>query len=600
MLRRIRANIADGEVASVIWRTRCPCCSETVAHRDVMRALLIWPKFESFSFWNFEEVCKIVGVKYMTPPLGLLTLAAMLPPDWEVSLVDENVRPLQDSDLDQADLVLVGSKIVHRDRALAVIARARAAGKRVIVGGPDPTLSPDRYLESGADALCVGEAEVVIPEILRDLESGTLQPVYRAERLADLEAETPAPRFDLIDHRDYLYIGVQYSRGCPHHCEFCNVIDLFPTYRTKSIAQVLAELDALYAVGYRGQVDFFDDNMVGNFKAAKPLLRAIADWLKAHRYPFQLSTSVTLNVAKDSELLDLLREARFKYFLVGIETPDEAALKKAQKPQNIGFSVAEAADRIYRRAGATVHSGFLLGLDGEPPDIADRMLRCIDEASIPWVMAGVVYPLPGTGLARRLQREGRLFPRARDGIAEGARDQISAGLQFVPERSPLSVIDDLNRVMHHAFDPREYFSRCAGVATRLNTIPNLVPGLRLFVRNVRTFLRLTAVMLRSRELRRPYFGAMLRVLRRNRAGLEAFVTLSVLYMHFRSMLPYVYGELEKQREEITRAGEAEWLRGKLNEPSLPPARSEFVELRTSNRGLPAAVARSSSWTSQEP
>lgn len=542
-----------------------------------MNVLMVWPKFESFSFWNFEKVCALAGVKYMTPPLGLLTVAALLPKDWNLRLVDENVRELSERDLAWADLVLVGSKIVHRDRALEVIRTAKALGLPVVVGGPDPTLNPSFYREAGADYLCLDEGEITVPRWLADFEAGVKSGTYRAGELPNLH-DSPVPRFDLINHKDYLYVGVQYSRGCPYHCEFCNVIDLFKNeYRTKTIDQVLSEFDLLYSLGYRGQLDFFDDNLAGHMKNVKPLLRAIAAWLKEHDYPFQLSSSVTINIAKDSELLALFREARFKYFLVGIESPDENALKGAQKPQNTGFSIAEAADRIYREAGATIHSGFLLGLDGEAADIADQVVRCIDEACIPWVMAGVVYPLPGTQLSRRLDREKRLFPKIRHAIAEGARDQISAGLQFKPERPVDDILADLIRVMHHSFDAEQYFARCAEVATRLNTIPTLMPGSYIFLRNTRTFLRLCVAMGRSATTRGPFYKALYRVLRKNPAGIEALATLSVLYTHFQSMLPYVYGKLDEQREAVRREGEAAWLERNLKEPEPDRVRLPVAE-----------------------
>ena len=539
-----------------------------------MRVLMIWPKFSSFSFWNFEKVCEIVGVKYMTPPLGLLTVAALLPREWDLRVVDENVRMLEDSDFTGVDIVFVSSKIVHRPRALEVIRMARARGLRVAVGGPDPTLTPAPYREAGASYLCLGEGELVVPKLLADLERGVTEATYRTHgELADLE-KTPAPRFDLIDHRDYLYIGVQYSRGCPYHCEFCNVIDIFSNqFRTKTLAQVLAEFDQLYALGYRGQLDFFDDNLVGDMKAVKPFLRGIAAWMKAHRYPFHLSTSVTINVAKDLELLDLLREARFKYLLVGIETPDTEALKQAGKPQNTGFSIPEACDAIYRRAGATVHSGFLLGLDGEAKDIGDRICECIDDSAIPWVMAGVVFPLPGTQLARRLDREGRLFEIARgEHVLDNARDQVSAGLMFQPQRPAPDVLRDLVQVMHHSFDPERYFARCGEVASRLGTIPNLFPSARLFLRNLRTFARLCVRMTRSKATRRPFWKALWRVVRENVAGVEALATLAVIYVHFQGMLPYCYEQLAKQRAEIDALGEEAWLSKNLGEsqrPALP-------------------------------
>ncbi len=541
-----------------------------------MKVLLIWPKFDSFSFWNFEKVCELAGVKYMTPPLGLLTVAALLPKSWDLRLIDENVNPLSDSDLDWADMVLVGSKIVHRDRALAVIRRAKKRGKPVAVGGPDPTMSPQFYEDVDVDYLCLGEGETIVPKLLKDIEAGVKKKTYRSDELPDM-TKSPVPRFDLINHRDYLYVGVQYSRGCPYHCEFCNVIDLFKNeYRTKTIPQVLSELETLYNLGYRGQLDFFDDNLVGHMKDVKPLLRALAKWLKEHNYPFALSTSLTLNTAKDPEVLRLLREARFKYFLVGIETPDENALKSAKKPHNTGFSIAEAADLFYREAGATLHSGFLLGLDGESKDIADQIIRCIDDACIPWVMAGVVYPLPGTALSKRLDREGRLFPKARKDLADGARDQISAGIQFKTERPAEEVLEDLVRVMHHSFDAEKYFQRCADVAVRLNTVPNLIPGSYIFLRNARTFLRLTVEMTKNRDTRGPFWKAFAKVATKNSAGIEALATLSVLYVHFRSMLPYCYEKLAEQQQKLRDLGSEAWLEENLREPEPQRGRLPVV------------------------
>jgi hypothetical protein len=316
---------------------------------------------------------------------------------------------------------------------------------------------------------------------------------------------------------------------------------------------------------------------VGHMKKAKALLSAVAEWLKAHKYPFQLSTSVTLNVAKDDELLDLLREARFKYFLVGIETPDENALMTAQKPQNTGFSIAEAVDRIYRRAGATVHSGFLLGLDGESPRIADLVESCIDETSIPWVMAGIVYPLPGTQLARRLDREGRLFPKARAFDDERVRDQISAGLQFRPEREAPDVVADLVRVLRYSYDPKGYFARCASVAVRLNTVPRLFPSWHMGWRNARTALRLCWRATVNKSMRGPFWRAFFKVLFRNPRGMEALVTLAVLFVHFQSMLPYCYEQLERQQHEMAELGAEEWLARNLCEPE-PATPAAPVEL----------------------
>jgi radical SAM superfamily enzyme YgiQ (UPF0313 family) len=553
-----------------------------------MNALLVWPKFDSFSFWNFEKVYQVAGVKYMTPPLGLLTVAALLPKEWKLRLVDENVRELTDADIEWADVVLVGAKIIHRARALSVIRRAKEHGKRVVVGGPDPTLSTPYYLDSGADYICLGEGEVTVPKLLADLDRGVTGQVYQCDHLPNLR-DSPPPRFDLIDYKEYLYLGVQYSRGCPYRCEFCNVVDLFHNkYRTKTLEQVLREFEILYRLGYRGLLDFFDDNLVGHMKEAKPFLRGLAKWLKEHRYPFQLSSSVTLNVAQDPEILDLLREARFKYLLVGIETPDENALKTANKALNTGFSIAAAADQFYTRAGTTIHSGFLLGLDGEPDDIGERIIRCIDEACVPWVMAGVVFPLPGTQMSLRLDREGRLFPRARGTVPANVRDQISAGIQFKTQRPAQNVLSDLVRIMHHSFDPAQYFDRCTRVAVRLNTIPNMTAGWWILRRNILTFLRLSWAMAWCRATRGPYWRALWTVVTKNPRGVEALATLAVLYLHFQDMLPYCYEQLRLQQAELADEGEEAWLLRNLREPSTdsdsPPRRTPPIAV-----GAPVSV-----------
>ena len=530
-----------------------------------MKALLIWSKFQSFSFWNFEKVCKFAGVEYMSPPLGMLTVGALLPSAWDLRLVDENVRALTEDDLNWADVVFVGSKIVSRKRACDIIRWAKKVGKPVVAGGPDVTLNEKLYADAGADYVALGEGELTIPKLVADLEAGTGGGVYRAEGSADL-TKSPIPRFDLVNLKEYLYVGLQYSRGCPHNCEFCNVIDIFTRYQTKTPEQVLGELDTLYALGYRGQVDFFDDNLVGKIGQAKTLLRALAGWLKEHNYPFQFSTSLTLNIANDEELLLLLREARFKYFLIGIETPNEDVLRTAQKPQNTGYSIAEACDRIYRIAGATVHSGFLIGLDGEPKDIGEQIVRCIDETSIPWVMAGVVYPLPGKQLSRRLDCEGRLFPAAREFDHENVRDQISAGLQFRAERPADDVVTDLLDVLDHAFDPKRYFARCANVSSRVNTAPVTIPGWAIFFRNIRTVLRLMVYVSMRGSMRWPFWKAFWTVLFKNPVGIEALVTLSVLFVHFEDMLPYCIEAVETQRTAMREMGEDAWYRSNGVEP----------------------------------
>ncbi len=530
-----------------------------------MKALLIWPKFDSYSFWNFEPVCEISGVRYMTPPLGIMTVAALLPKEWDMRVIDENVELVDEDDMKWAEVVLIGCKIVQRKRSFEIIRMAKEHNLPVAVGGPDVTLTHDSYDGSGVDYVFLGEGELTVPDWLRDLENGVKRGVYQAKGSADI-TKTPIPRFDLVDYSNYLYAGLQYSRGCPYKCDFCNVIDIFEEYHTKTSPQMLAELDALYAAGYRGHIALFDDNFIGHLNKVKPFLRDLEQWLIKHKYPFQFSTSVTLNLSKDDELMDLLRRTRFKSFLVGIETPDEDVLRQAQKGQNLGISIAEATDRIYRMTGATIHSGFLLGMDEEPDDICKQIIDCIEETSVPWVMAGVVYPLPGTKFSRRLDETGRLFPTARTDLSgDDTRDQISAGIQFRTHRPPADVLKDLLHILDYSYDPKRYFERCADVAVRLNTQSNPLMSWALLYRNMKIGLRLFVNVTFSSSKRTPFWKAFWKVLFKNRAGIEALMTLAVLSVHFEKMIPYSVKILKGQIKEIEDMGEDAWYAERLDE-----------------------------------
>ncbi|HEY6106637.1 MAG TPA: radical SAM protein, partial [Anaeromyxobacteraceae bacterium] len=319
------------------------------------RALLVFPRFGSQSFWNYQETCKVVGAGYSAAPLGLITVAALLPREWELRLVDRNVQALEASDLAWADLVMTGGMLPQQRDALEVMRLAHAAGKPVAVGGPDATASPQVYRE--AEFQVLGEAEEVLAGFASDFEGGARSGTYAAPDFPDV-TRSPVPRFDLLDLGRYMHVGVQFSRGCPFDCEFCSVIELNGRRpRTKTLEQMCAELDALHAIGHRGHVDFVDDNLIGNRRAAKPLLRALAGWLRAHRHPFEFTTEATLNLADDQELLDLMQAANFFAVFVGIETPDPAALVEAHKLQNTRRDIADSIGRIHR-AGIFVNAGF--------------------------------------------------------------------------------------------------------------------------------------------------------------------------------------------------------------------------------------------------
>jgi radical SAM superfamily enzyme YgiQ (UPF0313 family) len=323
------------------------------------KCLLVQPGFSGRSFWNYSEVCELVGAKYPAAPLGLMTVAALLPQHWEFRLVDENVRPLTDADLEWAGIVLVSGMLPQQKRMLAVIQKAHDKGKPAAVGGPDATSQPHMY--GKADFLVLGEGEVTIPLFTEDLGKNVTSGEYRSSPRADM-AEAVIPRFDLIRFADYLHVGIQFSRGCPFNCEFCDIIELFGRRpRTKTPEQMVAELQALYDLGYRGHVDFVDDNFIAKKSKVADVLQAIGDWSGRHHYPFYFSTEASINLAKEKKLLRLMQENDFRYVFVGIESPDEEVLTQTQKPQNRGVSAVEAV-RILNAHGMIVNGGFILAL----------------------------------------------------------------------------------------------------------------------------------------------------------------------------------------------------------------------------------------------
>ncbi len=370
-----------------------------------MRALLVYPEFP-MSYWGQQRALPLTGKRAVVPPLGLLTVASLLPKHWALRLVDMNVGPLDEEALAWADVVMVSAMRVQRESFHAVVRRAHALGKRVVAGGPYVTTDPD----AGADAdhLVLGEAEEILPELARQLERG-LAPtrVSALERRPDV-TQSPVPRFDLLEVDRYASVGVQFSRGCPFQCEFCDIIEIFGRKpRTKSPAQLVAELDAVRATGFRGAVFLVDDNFIGNARAAKALLPEIASWNRAHQHPFDYFTEASVNLAADDQLIDLLVAAGFSSVFLGIETPSKEALLETQKRQNLRLELDEAVDKLVGR-GLEVMAGFIVGFDADKEDVFERQWAFISRSPIAMAMVGMLFALPGTQLWRRLEKEGRL------------------------------------------------------------------------------------------------------------------------------------------------------------------------------------------------
>ena len=408
-------------------------------------ALLVYPK-QPPTYWGVNFALDIVGVRSTFPPLGLLTIAAMFPPEYELRVVDMNVTSLEDSDLAWADMVFTSTMIVQRTSLEDVIARCNRAGVPVVAGGPHPTTFHDEI--EGVTHFVLDEAEEIFPEFLRDLANGAAKAMYREPRKPDV-TRTPVPRFDLVDMKSYWSMGVQFSRGCPFDCEFCDIIKLYGQVpRTKTPDQIVEEFDSLYRLGWRGPVFLVDDNFIGNKREAMKLLPVIAEWQKARGYPFALNTEASVNLARMGKLMDAMIDAGFDTVFLGIETPNPKALLKTKKPQNINKRddnyLFNAVRRIQGK-GMQVQAGFILGLDGDDEGVFDAQIEFIREAGIPVAPIYLLTALKGTDMYERLKREDRLVD-----VPIGTNATI---LNFRTEMDRRTLIEGYMRVTATLYDP---------------------------------------------------------------------------------------------------------------------------------------------------
>jgi radical SAM superfamily enzyme YgiQ (UPF0313 family) len=519
------------------------------------KVLLVCPRFHGQSFWNFTAACEVFGAGIPAPPLGLITVAAMLPPNWERRLVNRNTEELTAADVDWADMVMTGGMLPQRPDTLTVVELIQARGKRVVVGGPDVTSSPEAY--ELADFRVLGEAEEIIGEFIAAWGSGVRQGTFTAEKFTIDVTKTPIPRYDLLKRGDYLYYGVQFARGCPFTCEFCDIIELYGRVpRVKTVEQILAELDTLYRVGYRGYVDVVDDNFIGNKKAVKNLLPHLIAWQQEHGYPYKFGTEASINLADDDALLALMRDANFVSVFVGIESPDTETLVSAQKKQNTRRSLADSVHKIYR-AGMFVHAGFIVGFDSEKQGTAEAMIECVEAMSVPVCMVGLLYALPSTQLERRLEREGRLFPPSytSEMFELGGGDQCVLGLNFQTMRPRGEILLDLKQILQQVYNPDAFFDRARKVAQMLDR-PKLDKrhstemAQRIFdvqhVDLVAAGRICWRVFRRQPRLLRHFLGALLDIARKNPRALDHVFTMTLMYFHLGTFATHVVSVLERR------------------------------------------------------
>jgi radical SAM superfamily enzyme YgiQ (UPF0313 family) len=412
-----------------------------------LKILLIYPEFPD-TFWSFKYALKFIRRKSAYPPLGLLTVAAMLPRDWTCRLVDLNVTRLTEDDLAWADCAFISAMAVQRESAAQVIARCKEAGLIVVAGGPLFTAEHEQF--EAVDHFVLNEAELTLAPFLQDFAAGCARPMYKTSEFCNIR-NTPSPSWDLLDLRQYGGMSIQFSRGCPFNCEFCNVTVLFGHgSRMKEAEQVIKELDDLYDLGWRGPVFFVDDNFIGNKRYLKTrLLPALIRWRQGKKgMPF--NTEASINLADDPVLMEMMVEAGFDAVFIGIETPEESGLTECNKNQNKNRDLVEDVRRI-QRAGLQVQGGFIVGFDSDTRSIFQRQVDFIQKSGIVTAMVGLLQAPPGTRLYDRLKKEGRLLGQM-SGNTDGTTNIVTR-MDFKTLRHGY---DDL---MHYLYSPKHYYQR---------------------------------------------------------------------------------------------------------------------------------------------
>lgn len=513
-----------------------------------MKALLIYPIFPT-SFWSFEKAVEGVGKKAFMPPLSLITVAALLPQDWEFRLVDKNIESLREEDWAWANLVLVSGMIAQKEDFLAMIREGKRRNKKVVVGGPYATSLPNDMLNAGADFLVLDEGEHTIPLFLEALESGKEQGIFRSKEKPDV-SKSPIPRYDLLTIDAYFSMALQYSRGCPFRCEFCDIITLYGRVpRTKSAEQVKQELDLMLELGWNGGVFFVDDNFIGNKRTIKPFLKELIEWQEENGYPFSFTTEASIDLAHDDELLDLMVLSKFTTVFIGIETPDTESLALTLKHQNNRAPMSESLEKIARK-GIRTTGGFIIGFDNEEAGAGKRVFDFAMENAIPSVTFSMLQALPNTALWDRLKKEGRLL--------DSANLNQTTLLNFEPSRPIEEVAREYVEGFWKLYEPKNYLKRVYEHFRRIGTAEvHNDPILRQKTRNRNKksalnwayfvcFLNLVWKQGLLRETRLVFWKYLAGMWKHNRGGIVSYLSYCLFYEHFYAYRQMVKTDIESQ------------------------------------------------------
>ncbi len=492
-----------------------------------MKILFIYPETPS-TFWSFKNALKFVSKKSSEPPLGLITIAAMLPDLWEKKLIDLNVSPLNDETLDWADYVFLTGMNIHISSMKRIITRCNQVGVKVVLGGPLATLDHEQFL--GVDHFVLGEVENLLNEFVKDLENGKAKHIYKSTEFPDI-SNTPVPMWDLLEMKKYVSMSVQYSRGCPFDCEFCGITLLNGHKpRTKSTAQFIAELESLYKLGWRSGVFIVDDNFIGNKKKLKSeLMPALIAWSKKRKYPFAFGTEVSINLADDDVLVQQMAEAGFDHAFIGIETPHTERLLECGKSQTSKRDMVGSVKKLQRH-GIIVSGGFIVGFDSDSANIFKQQIAFIQNSGIATAMVGLLNAPSGTRLFQRMKSEKRLL-----NIMSG--DNMDGTMNFIPKMNYQKLIKGYKEILDTIYSPKEFYERVRTFLTEYNR-PFKIP-MKLTFNHIKALLKSMWILGILEKGKRYYWKLFMLGLFKHPKKFPLAITMAIYGFHFRRVVETV-------------------------------------------------------------
>jgi radical SAM superfamily enzyme YgiQ (UPF0313 family) len=497
-----------------------------------LKILLVNPEVPN-TFWSLKNALKFVSKKSLLPPLGLLTVAAMLPESFEKKLVDMNVTNLHDRDIIWADYVFITGMVIQKNSVDKIIERCKRLNVKIVAGGPLFTAFPEAYLH--IDHLVLKEAEITLPAFLNDLEKGCPEPFYTTREKPDLK-DIPIPQWDLIDAKKYALMGIQYSRGCPFNCDFCDITALLGRkVRTKTTSQIIDELESLYIHKWRGDVFFVDDNFIGKRQQLKnELLPAIINWMDKKKHPFAFNTQASIDMVDDEELMILMARAGFDCVFIGIESPNDSSLAECNKTQNTGRDIIAAIKKI-QQFGMQVQAGFIVGFDSDKPSVFDKLINLIQDSGVVTAMVGLLNAPRGTKLYKKLMRENRLSKPP-------TGDNMDCTMNFIPKMDIHQLLDGYQKVLNTIYSPKRYYKRIKIFLKNYN-ISNKT-RLKVSYCNIKAFFRSTWQIGMIEKGKIHYWMLILWSLKSPRR-LALAVRLSIYGFHFRKMLEHVNSQMKE-------------------------------------------------------